>query len=58
MHMERFLHLWDELDDLAHACRHVAGAAASEVAAMSRPLVSAAATACAWLLSVASLKGS
>ena len=29
--MERFMFLWDELDDLAWACRHMAGAAADEL---------------------------
>lgn len=50
--MEIFLHLWDELDDLAGACRHVAASAAAEVAALSRPLKSAAFCAGAWLVSV------
>jgi hypothetical protein len=40
--MEVFLHLWDELDDLTHACRHVATAAAVEVLAGAAPIMSAA----------------
>jgi hypothetical protein len=33
--MEFLLLWWDELDDLAHACRHLATSAFSEVAATS-----------------------
>jgi hypothetical protein len=33
--MEFFLHWWDELDDVAGACRHVATTAVSEAAALS-----------------------
>ena len=29
--MEVFLHLWDELDDLSSACRHLAASAAAEL---------------------------
>lgn len=36
--MEFFLLLWDELDDWAHACRHVAGTAVAEVAQVAAPL--------------------
>lgn len=36
--MEIFLNLWDELDDLLGACRHVATAAALEAASIGRPL--------------------
>ena len=39
---ETFLHLWDELDDLAGVCRHVASSAASEMLAVSAPLIAAA----------------
>jgi hypothetical protein len=35
--MEIFLNLWDELDDLAHACRHIATSYAVEAAALVRP---------------------
>jgi hypothetical protein len=40
--MEVFLHLWDELDDLTHACRHVATAAALEALAGAAPIMTAA----------------
>ncbi len=36
--MERLLLLWDEVDDLAGACRHVAVSAADEVASLAGPL--------------------
>jgi hypothetical protein len=36
--MEFFLHFWDELDDVAGACRHVATTALAEAAALSMPL--------------------
>ena len=39
--MEFLLLWWDELDDLTHACRHLAGSGFSEVAAASLPLVTA-----------------
>jgi hypothetical protein len=48
--MEFLLHLWDELDDAAGACRHVATSAAYEVAALSAPLVTAASAVGVWLL--------
>ncbi|HWF97974.1 MAG TPA: hypothetical protein VN691_02215 [Steroidobacteraceae bacterium] len=37
--MEFFLHFWDELDDAAGACRHVATTALAEAAAVSTPLL-------------------
>jgi hypothetical protein len=40
--MEIFLHLWDELDDLTHACRHLATAAAIEALAGAAPIMTAA----------------
>jgi hypothetical protein len=40
--MELFLHLWDEIDDLAGACRHVATSAAAEALATAAPLIAAA----------------
>lgn len=48
--MEFVLLLWDELDDWAHACRHVASTAVSEVAQVTAPLATAliAATATFW----------
>jgi hypothetical protein len=36
--MEIFLNLWDELDDLAGACRHIATSFALEAAVLVRPL--------------------
>ncbi|MDE2049403.1 MAG: hypothetical protein KGL45_16790 [Gammaproteobacteria bacterium] len=36
--MEFFLHFWDELDDVAGACRHVATTALAEAASLSTPL--------------------
>jgi hypothetical protein len=39
--MEFMLLLWDELDDYAHACRHLASTAVSEVADVAAPLVTA-----------------
>ena len=43
--MEIFLHLWDELDDLAGVCRHIATSTAAEAAHLARPFMSIAATA-------------
>ena len=40
--MEMFLHLWDELDDVAGACRHVATSTVVEIAAVAAPLIAAA----------------
>jgi hypothetical protein len=39
---EFFLHLWDDLDDVVHACRHLAGAMAVEVLTGAVPLLVAA----------------
>lgn len=39
--MERLLLLWDELDDLVSACRHVAVSAADEVTGLAVPLAAA-----------------
>ena len=39
--MEFMLLLWDELDDWAHACRHVASITMSEVAHVASPLATA-----------------
>ncbi len=41
--MEMFLHLWDELDDVAGACRHVATSMVVEIGAAAAPLIAAAA---------------
>jgi hypothetical protein len=38
---EFFLHLWDELDDVAGVCRHVATCAASEVLAAAALIAAA-----------------
>jgi len=53
--MEIFLHLWDELDDLAGVCRHLATSAAAEAANLARPLISMATTVTA--LATAALQG-
>jgi hypothetical protein len=49
-----FLNLWDELDDLTHACRHLATSTAMELVDAVRPvaalIVAAAAIPLAWLL--------
>jgi hypothetical protein len=42
--MEIFLNLWDELDDLVGACRHIATSAAIELAAVARPAATLVAT--------------
>ena len=36
--MEIFLNLWDEIDDFAGACRHIATSFAVEAATLARPL--------------------
>jgi hypothetical protein len=41
---EFFLHLWDEVDDVAGVCRHLATSAAAEVLA-AVPLIAAASSA-------------
>ena len=54
--MEIFLNLWDELDDLAGACRHIATSVALETAAVVRPLVAlVAAVPLGWLWSLKNL---
>ena len=40
---EFFLHLYDEIDDLAGVCRHLATCAATEALAAGGPLIAAAA---------------
>jgi hypothetical protein len=51
--MEIFLNLWDELDDLAGACRHIATSTAIELASVARPfttlLVTTLAASMSWL---------
>jgi hypothetical protein len=48
--MEVFLHLWDELDDLASAGRHVLTSAASEFVDGAAPLLTAASALGVWVL--------
>ena len=48
--MEFFLHFWDELDDAAAACRHVATTAIAEAAALSTPLLAWGSALGVWLL--------
>jgi hypothetical protein len=50
--MEIFLNLWDELDDLAGACRHIATSFAVEAAALSRPMAALSSPwpPCRWLV--------
>jgi len=48
--MEVFLHLWDELDDLTGACRHVAAAAASELLEGAAPLLAGASVLSLWVV--------
>lgn len=48
--MEFLLFWWDELDDWSGACRHVAGSAVAEVAAMGVPLATASSAVAVWLL--------
>ncbi len=48
--MEFFLFLWDELDDWTGACRHLATAAAAEVAAFTAPLATVSSAVAVWLL--------
>lgn len=40
--MERLLLLWDELDDIAAACRHVALVTADEVVSLGAPVAAVA----------------
>ena len=48
--MEFFLHFWDELDDMASACRHVATTAIAEAAALSTPLLAWGSALGVWLI--------
>ena len=43
--MEFFLHLWDELDDVVSACRHLATETAGEVLSSAAPLIATASVA-------------
>ena len=57
--MEVFLHLWDELDDLAGACRHIATSFAIEATARAQPaatvLLTVVAVPLGWLSSLKNL---
>ena len=57
--MEIFLNLWDELDDLAGACRHIATSFALEAAVLVRPLAAVVLTTAtvplSWLASLKNL---
>ena len=48
--MEIFLHLWDELDDLASASRHLAVSAAAELFDAAAPALAAASAVGVWVL--------
>lgn len=49
--MEFLLLWWDDLDDLTHACRHLATSAISEVAeAAAAPFIAGLSAVSAWLL--------
>ena len=48
--MEFFLHFWDEMDDAACACRHVATTTLAEAAALSTPVLAWASALGVWLL--------
>jgi hypothetical protein len=48
--MERLLYLWDEIDDWTGAGRHLAASAASELAILAAPLLSAGSAVALWCL--------
>lgn len=48
--MEFLLLLWDELDDWAGACRHVAASAANEVAVVTTPLAAVGSAVGTWVV--------
>lgn len=48
--MEFLLHWWDELDDVAGACRHVATTALIEAAELSTPLLAWGSALGVWLI--------
>ena len=48
--MECLLHFWDDLDDAAGACRHVATSALAEAAALSTPLLAWGSALGVWLV--------
>lgn len=47
--MERFLLLWDEIDDWAGTSRHLVSAAAAELGVYAGPLLSAGSALALWL---------
>ena len=47
--MEIFLHLWDELDDLSAACRHLTASAVSEVVEVPGAMTAAVAAFAVWV---------
>jgi hypothetical protein len=47
--MERFLHLWDEIDDLSAACRHMTTCAVDEVAEVTGVVTAGVAAFAVWL---------
>jgi len=49
--MERLLLLWDELDDFAGTCRHLAASAVEEVGAVSAPMTAAVSAFVLWFFS-------
>ena len=54
--MEIFLNLWDELDDLVGACRHIATSFALEATAVVQPLAALVVTVpLGWLWSLKNL---
>jgi hypothetical protein len=57
--MEIFLNLWDELDDLVGACRHIATSFALEAAELARPaaalVLTTATVPLSWLTSLKNL---
>jgi hypothetical protein len=48
--MEFLLLWWDDLDDFAHACRHLATSAFSELVEAATPLATGLSAMCAWFL--------
>lgn len=48
--MERFLLLWDDLDDLSAAARHLAGAALEEAVSTTAPIATVATALIAFVL--------
>jgi hypothetical protein len=48
--MERFLLLWDELDDWTGACRHLTASAVNEVSGLTAPLAVVASALGGWVM--------